>query len=95
MPDTGARASTTRQRAPVGVVASSQQRAQDLIRELGLTDAVALPRCSDSIEGMRLHAVIIDESAYPLPDHFEHTLYADFIKTTGHGGMYTLQRIAG
>lgn len=79
--------------APIGVVAGSVKEADALIRALGLTNARALPRRSDSIEGMRLSAAIIAESAYPLPDHFAHTLHCNVLKTSGQPGVYELRRV--
>lgn len=79
--------------APTGVVAKSQARANKVIHELGLTNARALPRRASSIDGMRLSAVIIDESALPLRDDVETTLRCNLLKTAGHADMYELRRL--
>lgn len=76
--------------APIGVVARSQAHADNLIRELELGNARALSARADSIEGMRLAAVIIDRSALPLPDQYHAVLLGNLLKKPRHGGMYEL-----
>lgn len=76
--------------APVGVVASTLQRANSLIRELGLAGAHALSSHAASIDGMRLRAVLIDSSALPLSDEYEAVLRGNLRKTPGHTGMHEL-----
>ncbi|AXN43454.1 hypothetical protein MM1218R_01506 [Mycobacterium marinum] len=76
--------------APVGVVASSLAQANNLIRALGLAGARALSTRTETIEGMRLPAVIIDSNALPLPDEYEQVLRVNLLKTPGPTGMYEL-----
>lgn len=76
--------------APVGVVASTLQRANSLIRDLGLAGARALANNAASIDGMRLRAVLIDSSALPLPDEYEAVLRGNLLKTPGNDGMHEL-----
>lgn len=76
--------------APVGVVASSLAQANNLIRALGLAGARALSTRSETIDGMRLRAVIIDSSALPLPERYEAVLRTNLLKTPGHSGIYEL-----
>jgi len=79
--------------ALVGIIAGTQEGAKALIRELGLTTARVLPKRSSSIEGMRLSAVIVDESALPLADHIAVVVHRNLLKTAGSVGMYELRRV--
>lgn len=81
--------------APVAVVSTTKAMADNIIRELGINDAVTIsPRQgSDVLEGMRLSAVLIDALAIPLPDDVHNVLYGNLRKTCGHGGMYSILRI--
>ncbi|MCX2931385.1 hypothetical protein ORI20_13960 [Mycobacterium sp. CVI_P3] len=77
--------------APVGVVAKTLAQANDLIRALGLDGAQALSTRPDSIDGLRLRAVIVDSSALPLTAEYEAVLRSNLLKTPGSGGLYELR----
>jgi hypothetical protein len=50
----------------IGVIASSRVRAQRVIDELQLRDACILTNNASSARGMKLDAVVVDETATPL-----------------------------
>lgn len=79
--------------APVGVIARTEAAAREVIRTLNLVGARALSTHANvgSIEGMRLAAVIIDPSAFPLPKQHEAVLRCNLLRTPGSTGMYQLQ----
>jgi hypothetical protein len=73
----------------VGVVAANKARAQHVVDELGITNGIALARSKTSARGMRLDAMLIDETALPLTDGIAASLTA----AVPNGRIYTIQRV--
>ncbi|AHB79535.1 hypothetical protein PBI_VALIDUS_4 [Mycobacterium phage Validus] len=77
----------------VGVVAATLPRAQAVIDELGLTNALPFSRRSGA-RGFMLQALVIDESALPLPERAYGELIPSLLPDRcGH--VYELRRHSG
>lgn len=53
---------------PVGVLAKTQNLAKSLAQELGIKNAVLMSQGSTAGRGMRMRAIVVDESAWPLTE---------------------------
>jgi hypothetical protein len=77
----------------IGVLAASRNRAQSVIDQLRLQDArpITLRNAINGHKGTRLDALIVDESALPLPDKARASLLPCLAMTGSQNHIYELR----
>lgn len=77
----------------IAVIASTLARANNLIRELGLPNAIAVSNRPNTVDGLSAHAIVVDETALPLSAEMQHALRVNLAKTPGGGQLYELRSV--
>lgn len=74
----------------IAVMASTKTIAESVIRELGLSKAIALNPSPYAMRGMALSLLLVEESAWPLSSHTQQVALAAL--AAEHGYVMRLER---